>query len=159
MESRISEHNCVVCGSKLTSPLIDADYAGIADAKVNEYVNALQVIEAELSAAKIAFLEAEKEYQQYIRERTELDSAIANRYTKLDELTHRLPPAEAERVKKRDDLGMLRKSIETMQLELETKRSAFKKFIQDEAHSLVAKAQDIQTTFNIYAKGFLFEEC
>jgi len=159
LKSRISDHQCVVCGSNLAKVIGDIDYASIADSRVSEYVAALQAIEPELSEAQSALHEAESEYNAFVREVTELDAAIAKRSARLEELVRRLPPSEAERLKQHDELATLRGRVEILRKGLDIKRGAFKEFLQTESRSLVAKAQDIQTIFNRYAQGFLFDEC
>jgi hypothetical protein len=149
LESRISAQQCIVCGSNLAKPL-DIDYASIADNRVSEYVTALRDIEPELTESRLALQEAEVEYNAFIREGMELDAAIAKRSARLEELTRRLPRAE---------LATLRGRVEILKADLSAKRGAFKEFIQGESRSLAAKSQDIQTCFNHYAKGFLFDDC
>jgi hypothetical protein len=158
LELRISAHQCIVCGSNLAK-VLDMDYASIADSRVSEYVTALRDIEPELTESKLAFQEAEVEYNAFIREGTELDAAIAAHSARLEELTRRLPPEEAELLKQRDELATLRGRVEISKADLSAKRSTFKEFIQGENRSLVAKAQEIQTCFHDYAKGFLFDDC
>ena len=159
LESRISDHKCIVCGSDLAEVTHPADSARVADSQVSQYVAALQAIEPELAEAQCALREAETEYNTVIQKGVELDAAIAARSARIKELVQRLPPDEAERLKQHEELAILRSRVETMQADLNIKRGAFTKFVKDESRSLVAKAQDIQTTFNLYAKGFLFDDC
>jgi hypothetical protein len=159
LESRISAHKCIVCGSDLAEVTHPADSARVADRQVLKYVEALQAIEPELAEAQHALHEAEAEYSALIQKGTELDVAIAERSARLEELARRLPPEEAERLKQREELATLRRRVETMQADLVIKRGAFKEFLQGVNRSIVAKAQDIQTAFNVYAKGFLFDDC
>ena len=159
LESRISNHKCIVCGSDLAEVTHPADLARVADSKILEYAAALQAIEPELAEAQHALHEAEAEYNTLIQKGRELDTAIAERSARFEELAKRLPPNEAERVKQHEGLAILRTRMDTMQTDLAIKRSAFTKFVEEKSRSLVSKAQDIQTTFNHYAKGFLFDEC
>ena len=159
LESRISAHQCLICGSDLAEVTADADFASVADSQVSEYSAALQAIEPELAEAQRALHEAEAEYNTLIQKGAELDVAIAKRSARLEELARRLPPEEAERLKQREELAILRRRVETMQADLVIRRGAFREFLQKEGRSLVDKAQDIQTIFNFYAQGFLFDEC
>jgi energy-coupling factor transporter ATP-binding protein EcfA2 len=159
LESRISARKCLICGSDLAEVTTDSDSAGFADSQVSEYIAALQAIEAELVEARHALREAEAEYNNLIQKGAELDKAIAERTARLEELAKRLPPEEAERLKRHEELVILRRRVEAMQADLDTKRGAFKEFLQEVNRSLIAKAQDIQNAFNLYAKGFLFDDC
>ncbi len=159
LESRVSTHQCVICGSELAKVITETDFAGVTDSQISEYVAALQVIEPELTEAKLGLHEAEAEYNDLIHKGAKLDVAITQRSSRLEELVRRLPPGEAERLKQHEELALFRRQVETMQAELVSKRSAFIEFLQTENRSLVAKAQEIQSVFNFYAQGFLFDDC
>jgi hypothetical protein len=159
LETRISTHQCVVCGSNLDGEVDSADVACITDKQIAEYIAALQAIEPDLSEAKRSLQEREAEHEAFLKERTELEGSITKRSALIDALAEQLPPEKKELIKQRDDLAALRGKEEIMKAELAAKRSAFKKFIREQSHSLVVKAADIQSCFNRHAKEFLFDDC
>ncbi len=159
LKSRISDQECLICGSHLAKVIADADSAGIADSQLADYATALEVIELELAEAKTALLEAEEERRAALQEGAELDSIIADAIASLEILARQLPPEEAERLEQRDYIARQRRRLEDKWSELEQKRDAFEEFVRGESLSLASKAQSIQDVFFRYARGFLFNDC
>jgi hypothetical protein len=88
----------------------------------------------------------------------ELRSRIASRADSIDGLISRLPPEESELHKARQELSSIRGRVEELRVELGESRTVFTTFIRNVTRRIARRADDVQTRFAAFAKGFLLEQ-
>lgn len=159
LQRRIAQERCVVCGSDLSPMGRHVSATKVADRRVQKAAADLATFEAELTEARQQLQEVEKEHAALVYEIARLDAKVAERSARMDALIRRLPPAEAELHQQRAELAAMRSRLETRRKELTEKRKAFAAFVDAESRAMVVRSQEIQTSFEGYARGFLIEKC
>ena len=158
MESRIRANECIVCGTDLTS-VSEPILTEFADEEIRRRQMALQAIDGELEAARIALEESQSERDSIVTEIQSLQTAIAERSARVDFLLRRLPPEEAELQERRREFSSLRASVAVLQHELDEKRKSFSQIITDANVAIERHASAVLESFRAFAHEFLFEEC
>jgi predicted nucleic acid-binding Zn-ribbon protein len=154
---RIHSSHCVVCGTDLSSEEQIVPEAGLADKRVEKLTSDLTTIEIELESAQEHLTKAEKAFEICISDIQQLNTEIARRSQKIDELVRRLPPEEAKLRTQRTELASMRAHLETLKVELSQKRGLFREFIEKLSRQLAANASAIKEAFDALASGFLIE--
>jgi hypothetical protein len=159
LDSRIKHARCVVCGSDLAHSEAHIPAAKVADRRVRKAETEFNAIEPELVDAGQQLGGLETEYSKLVTELAELDAKVTERSSRIDALIRRLPPAEAELHRQRAELATMRSRLEIMRAELTRKRKAFGRFVDRESQALLGRSGEIKSSFDLYAEGFLLEQC
>lgn len=159
LEIRISNVQCVICGSDLTLTNRHATSTGLADRRVEKGAGSLVEVETELAEARRQLEEAEKRHETINAEVVRLDAEVSNRAVRMDTLLRQLPPDEAVVHQQRSELSSMRSRAEAQRQDLFEKRQVFQAFVEAQARTMVEQSRAIQAAFARYAEGFLFEDC
>jgi energy-coupling factor transporter ATP-binding protein EcfA2 len=157
--TRLEQKKCVVCGSDLSAEDSLVPAADVADKRVERAAAGLEGVEKDFGEATRSLEEAERRYESHFAEIRELNFKIADRSRRIDGLVKRLPPEEAEIHKQRSELASMRSRVAELQIDLTTKRQAFRSFVEDVSRDLVTQSEHIKQTFDKFAEGFLLEMC
>ena len=157
--ARIDHKMCVICGTDLSAVDSLVPTLQLADQRVQAAAAALEGIEKDLDDARRLLKQAENQYQSHYSETQQLNYQIAERSNQIDSLVKRLPPAEAEMHRQRSELASMRSRVEQLREDLNSKRDAFRKFVEEISRYLVAQSEQVKQSFDEYAEGFMLELC
>ena len=158
MNSRIRDNKCVICGSELITT-IDHVPVHVDETELHSFQKRLREIDTELEGVRTALDESTEERTGAVINIQELKTSIAQQTARMEVILGLLPPNESQLYERRHELASLRGYLETLQRELELRRDSFNHFISEANTTVEAQAQRIQESFDVYAKGFLFENC
>ena len=157
LQARITEGDCVVCGTDLAKSNVKVSPTDIADRRVKRANRELRQVEPELTAALAEYKDATREFDYANDQLAELDAKISERSARIDVLISRLPPDEQETHERRSDLAGMRSRTEALATELKQRRDTFAEFIDVQNRAMLKHTEEIMKEFSGYAGGFLLE--
>jgi energy-coupling factor transporter ATP-binding protein EcfA2 len=157
--ARIDAGHCVVCNSDLSRTDNMVSAAALADKRASRLKTGLSASENDLIEARLALDVAERRYQSHLELDQELRAGIASRARRMDHLVRELPPTETDIHEQRGELATMRSRVEQMKGDLQTKRKRYRALISEVSRELVTRSEEIKTSFNGFAEGFLLEDC
>ncbi|ANB01985.1 hypothetical protein [Ectothiorhodospira sp. BSL-9] len=158
-QDRIINARCVVCNTDLSGTSATTTPSEMASARIEKAQAALLGAEKALSGAREHLEAAEKDYKTIRREIESLTAATSRRAQKIDRLVRSLPPEEAELHEQRSELRAMRARVLSLKSGLAEKRRDFHSFVEEVNFQIVRKSEQIKTTFDQFASGFLLETC
>ena len=155
LRTRIAATRCPVCDSELDARERDT----VAEEDLAASLAALQRAEAALEATKERRTRADAEYAALVEQIHVLNQRVSARDGELLSLARRLPPEETEIRERRDSLLARKGRLATDKEHLARMRTTFGE-LQEGANRIVAEsAEAVKSSFEDYARDFLFEEC
>jgi len=156
LQARIRANLCVICGSSTGSDR--GDTASVRRI-LTQAVKKLDSAETRLLAARVERDVAETSFRTLLTRIAELNSTIAARTQRIEELVNLLPPDDRSVHSQRSELSAIQAKYETLSAELAHMRSNFKKFVTSVNRKISAQKDEIKRVFDEIAGGFLIEEC
>jgi hypothetical protein len=156
---RIKDHICIVCNSDLSTERSAAKTIAKTEKKFKIANEKLAQSEKESEAARKLLNEAEGKYKTQLSDIQKLNTAIAERSSRIDALASRLPPDAVALRQQRAELATLRGRIAQLKEELASLRNSFKGFVDRVSRDIHTRSQRIKKSFDEYAQGFLIEVC
>jgi predicted nucleic acid-binding Zn ribbon protein/energy-coupling factor transporter ATP-binding protein EcfA2 len=158
-QNRIEHSHCVICDTDLSANSRTVPGTEFADKKAETASLELEKSNDQLQQARDFLRLSEERYDKHLANLTELDSAIASRTDRINQLVKRLPPAEADLRRQRSELSLLRGRVAELKKGMDTKRIIFQAFIEEMNRQIVNWSKQVKDQFNAYAEGFLLESC
>lgn len=157
---RIELEQCVICGSDISAAGVRQGPEGAEpDSLVRQAASPLARFEAELAEARLALDEAEASYEAIAAQITEVANRRLDCSRRAELLVRQLPPEEAEMLKQRSQLTLMRAHVEDLRAELAIKRRLFAQYVARENRDIAKSKDAIKAAFDQYAEGFLLEQC
>ncbi len=156
LETRQRTGRCVICDTPLSPP---PGTRSLTSRSIGRATKALSDAAARLDAVTAERAVAETNFDVLLHELQALQTAVADRDARLEELLKRLPPGEAELHERHDELAALRRRVEILKAELADERAGFVRFIGGVNRTIARHKDPIQQMFGSFAEGFLLENC
>ncbi|MDQ1744135.1 MAG: hypothetical protein QOE23_2474 [Pseudonocardiales bacterium] len=156
LRKRIRDHDCVVCGQSIED---STESRPVVRRLLTRAIAKLEAAEEHLKAAMSERAAREIEYDDHLRQITELNARISQRRARSSDLIRVLPPEEKALHQQQSDLSAMRSRLAVERAALTTLRSDFQVFVDSVNQQIAKKSEDIRLAFDGFANGFLLEDC
>lgn len=153
LRSRVKQGRCVICGSEVKSEVATPIGARVLKKAQLELESAAERLRATTRVRS----EAETAYSAEQSLVQALNTTVAERRARMDDLIRRLPATEASIHERRRELAGLRGQVETMRANLSALRTKFTSFIEAVTAEMASRAEAVKTAFDGYAQGFMLD--
>lgn len=159
LNKRIDESRCVVCSTNLEKVEKFDESTLLADKRVAVTSEKLFDADEALASAKQANEKSQIEYNAYIEKIVTLNVRIAERSERISMLVKRLPAENADLHKQESELSSLRVRVANQRQQLQQLQNSFRSFVAERNAEIALIAEELSTSFQIFATGFLLEDC
>ena len=156
LQARIRRGECPVCGSPRDT---DDEHGSKAKRNHSKALHHVERLEVQVRASAEQRATAEEAFDDLLNKISELNTKTAKRSADINELVRRLPPDEQEIHQQKSQLDADRARLAEDQATLQQLRQHFQAFMTDVNRKIARRSKAIKTSFDQYAKGFLFEDC
>ena len=156
IRDRIADIHCPICGS---------DMAGHESGVVGPHqdheaaVRLVEDLEIQLKTSVQERSASEKAYTDLLSQISELTARTTKRAAEIQEITRLLPPEEQQVTQQRVDLAARNALLLEKQEQITKLRRTFERFVSRVSRQIASQKDAIKSAFDLYAKGFLLEDC